>query len=920
MDLSSRELFLAITILGQLLLSAFILANNPHSKVNRSFSITVIGLSLWAFSNMIFGITSDIRLAYWMAILADISVVIVASSFLYFSYFYPKETASSQKILAILEILGVVLILLILVPDFSISGISYSDVQKGLIPGKGRLLFAAYIIVTFTLAFIRLIRSYIRAVGIKKAQLKIVFTSTFVTALISVTTNLLLPLLFDIYAFVFLGPVSTLILISGIVYTIVKHRLFDIRLAFRAGLIRIIEILIFTTVLAFVGTIILRKSTTIWDSELWLSVGLVSTIFVLGFPWLDRWVKAATDRFLFQREFNRRELFNHLGEILTKNIELPELRRELVSVLDQTLRSSTIDFMLLDRAPEDVVQYFKEHQELLVLDELVRYIEQKRISNEHLDRLVEHMRKEEIAVYVPLIASEGLIAIIALGDKKGGGAYTSNDLEALEALMYQAGVAVENAQLYEEVREFNEKLQKEVAEATHDLKIRNKRLSILRSLDQIIMNTLELEPMAQKIVDLVNWEMDFPGAMMVLLSEDKNGKYIHPVALSSAPIYDRALKKLPKPLRDYRLEYGKDPSNLFYKALEERKPVSTDSFKDLFVPPLDLKLAEELQEATKTSHVLVYPLSAKGKPLGAIAFSLDRPFEDLNKDDLELLEAFMDEAGIAIDSVRLYDELKQRNKELEMANERLTELDKMKDELVSVASHELRTPMTAIKSYIWMALNKQKEHLTPELTKYLERAFVSSDRMIELVNDMLSASRLEGGRITLDLQAYDIVPIVEETVEQLIPKAKERGLKLQLDKPEEELPLCVVDQNRFREILFNLIGNSIKYTDKGRIDVTLSAHTKISPDDGKDLKDKVHYVWVEVKDTGRGISKEDMARLFKKFSKLDQGSFTKTAESGGTGLGLYITKGLVELHGGKIWVHSEGEGKGSVFGFSVRVA
>ncbi len=917
---------LFIFLLGAILifnisLGLFVVANNIRAKRNRTFFLLTLFVSLWIIANYL--AEADIENMLLWNRLTFLAIVLLSPAFSYFGYlFIERKDRSTRNVLYVVMLPVIVLAPLTLFTSFVIRGVQdlnafgFYDIEYGI----GYSLFVLYFAINILLALYMLVRRYWLSSGKTREQIKFLLVGLITSLGFASSTNIIYPIVTSTHSLSKFGPLGVSFFLIATTYAIVKHRLMDIRLAFRAGLIRIIEILIFTTILAFVGAIILRKSTTIWDSELWWSVGLVSTIFVLGFPSLDRWVKVATDKFLFQREFNRRELFNHLGEILTKNIELPQLRKELISVLDQTLRSSTIDFMLLDRAPEDIVKYFKEHQELLVLDELVRYIEQKRISNEHLDRLVKHMREEEIAVYVPLIASEGLIAIIALGDKKGGGAYTSNDLEALEALMYQAGVAVENAQLYEEVREFNEKLQKEVTDATHDLKIRNKRLSILRSLDQIIMNTLELEPMAQKIVDLVNWEMDFPGAMMVLLSEDKNGKYIHPTALSSAPIYDRALKKLPKPLRDYRLEYGKDPSNLFYKALEERKPVSTDSFKDLFVPPLDLKLAEELQETTKTSHVLVYPLSAKGKPLGAIAFSLDRPFEDLSKDDLELLEVFMDEAGIAIDSVRLYDELKQRNKELEMANERLTELDKMKDELVSVASHELRTPMTAIKSYIWMALNKQKEHLTPELNKYLERAFISSDRMIELVNDMLSASRLEGGRITLDLQAYDIVPIIEETVEQLVPKAKERGLKLLLDKADGELPLCIVDQNRFREILFNLIGNSVKYTDKGSIDVVLSAHTKISPDDGKDLKDKVHYVWIEVKDTGRGISKEDMDRLFKKFSKLDQGSFTKTAESGGTGLGLYITKGLVELHGGKIWVHSEGEGKGSVFGFSVRVA
>jgi signal transduction histidine kinase len=376
---------------------------------------------------------------------------------------------------------------------------------------------------------------------------------------------------------------------------------------------------------------------------------------------------------------------------------------------------------------------------------------------------------------------------------------------------------------------------------------------------------------------------------------------------------------LPRDLHEYRLPYGEDPSNLFYLTAKDRKPYATDQFKDLYVPPLDLHMAEELQKATHSEYMVVYPLSSKGKILGAIVFNLNRPYNELEKDELDLLEAFTDEAGIGIDSVRLYAEIQERNDELRVANDKLTQLDRMKDELVSIASHELRTPMTAIKSYLWMALNKQSENLNPDLIKYLERAYISSDRMIDLVNDMLSASRLEGGRVELDLQACEVYPILEEVVEQLIPKANEKGLKMELKQETTNFHLGVIDANRIREVLFNIIGNSVKYTDSGSITVTLSEHTKISPDDGTELKGKKNYLWIEVSDTGRGVAKEDMERLFKKFSKLEQESFTKTAETGGTGLGLYITKGLVELHGGKIWVKSEGEGKGSTFGFSVRI-
>jgi len=261
-------------------------------------------------------------------------------------------------------------------------------------------------------------------------------------------------------------------------------------------------------------------------------------------------------------------------------------------------------------------------------------------------------------------------------------------------------------------------------------------------------------------------------------------------------------------------------------------------------------------------------------------------------------------------------ELEKLAQELKIANSELKALDQMKDELVSIASHELRTPATAIKSYLWMALNKQKDNLNEDLVRYISRAYDSSDRLIDLVNDMLSTSRLEGGRVELDLGEHDIVLLTKEYVEELQVKARERGLALSLTVPIEPLPLAVIDEAKYAEIVINLIGNAIKYSDEGSIHVHFELSNNKSP---TEVVNTHTYIWVHITDSGRGIANEDMPRLFKKFGKLEQGSFVRSAEAGGTGLGLYITKELVELHGGKIWVQSE-VGKGSTFSFSLRTA
>jgi signal transduction histidine kinase len=485
--------------------------------------------------------------------------------------------------------------------------------------------------------------------------------------------------------------------------------------------------------------------------------------------------------------------------------------------------------------------------------------------------------------------------------------------------MYQAGTATENALLFKETQDFNVKLQDEVKNATSDLQQRNRRLTVLRKLDNIILNTLDINDLSQKSVDLVSWEMGFNGALLVLIEQEKGKRRLRATALSSTPILTAALKMLPKSLTEYSLPWGLDPSNLYYRSINERKPLTTSDFSDLYVPPLSPKLAKTLQTITHAKYVVVYPLLARDLPLGAISFDIPKPYAELTNDEKELIESFVDELGIAIDNRKLYLELQEKNAELKETNMKLKELDQMKDELVSVASHELRTPLTVIKSYLWMALNKQTGALNEALTRYLERAYQSSDRMIYLVNDMLSASRLEGRRVELNMQSMDIRRVITDVVTGLVTKADEKNLKLYFNPPQGEFPNVMIDEARMIEILTNLVGNAVKYTQQGEIWVELEIRDTASAEDEKNADGGRKYLWVLVKDTGQGISQEDISRLFKKFGKLEQGSYTRTAETGGTGLGLYITKELVKLHGGKIWVESE-VGKGSAFIFSVRLA
>lgn len=237
-------------------------------------------------------------------------------------------------------------------------------------------------------------------------------------------------------------------------------------------------------------------------------------------------------------------------------------------------------------------------------------------------------------------------------------------------------------------------------------------------------------------------------------------------------------------------------------------------------------------------------------------------------------------------------------------NAKLHQLDKLKDDFVSIASHELRTPMTAIRSYAWMALHHADIPLSQKLQKYLTRTLISTERLINLVNDMLNVSRIESGRIEVNPRPFDIQASADDVLTEVGLKANEKMLHLSVLKG--TLPQVFADPDKVHQVLLNLVGNAMKFTpSNGAIIISFFS-------DGKTVE-------TSVKDSGVGISPDDLARLFKKFGRLDN-SYTAAATAGGTGLGLYISKSLVELMKGKIWVRSEGGGKGTTFTFSLPAA
>lgn len=432
-------------------------------------------------------------------------------------------------------------------------------------------------------------------------------------------------------------------------------------------------------------------------------------------------------------------------------------------------------------------------------------------------------------------------------------------------------------------------------------------LEALWRLLKILMANLDFRDVVDKVVNSLLTELGYlnSGYRIVVLSlvDDKAGG-LRRVALSETMEALKAMEVSTIPFEKILIPFSAT-ENLGIKVLKEGKPITTTYWPDILSPPLAPEAALKNQHAAGIKTSMVYPVFAGGKAIGTLIFSMVKAYNDVTEEEKDLLAGFTDLVGLAVQNSKLFTSLQTASEQLQVVNDELQKLDKLKDDFVSVTSHELRTPMTAIRSYAWMALHRADVTLSKTMEKYLVRVLISTERLINLVNDMLNISRIESGRIDIIPEPIDLISLCRDIADEIY-YSKGVDKKIQFSLLEQLIPKVFADPGKLRQVFLNIVGNALKF----------------SPPDGKIIigffsDGKV--VETYIKDEGPGISKEDMSRLFTKFGRLDS-SYVSTSTSGGTGLGLYISKSLVELMHGRIWAKSDGQGRGATFTVSLPVA
>jgi signal transduction histidine kinase len=290
--------------------------------------------------------------------------------------------------------------------------------------------------------------------------------------------------------------------------------------------------------------------------------------------------------------------------------------------------------------------------------------------------------------------------------------------------------------------------------------------------------------------------------------------------------------------------------------------------------------------------LLIVPLLRSDQIIGALVVRRKEPGE-FPEHTVNLLQTFADQSVLAIQNARLFREIEEKSRELADASQH-------KSQFLANMSHELRTPLNAILGYTELMADGAYGEPSEKMLGILKRLEANGRHLLGLINDVLDLSKIEAGQLELELSDYSIQDIAQTVRSTLEPLAADKKLAFKVEMP-PELPPGRGDGRRLTQVLINLVGNAIKFTDAGEVAIRAQAN------DGS--------FYVSVRDTGPGISAADQAKLFQEFQQADNAI---TRKKGGTGLGLAISKRIIEMHGGRIWVESQ-PGQGSTFAFTLPV-
>ena len=468
------------------------------------------------------------------------------------------------------------------------------------------------------------------------------------------------------------------------------------------------------------------------------------------------------------------------------------------------------------------------------------------------------------SVAVPMLRDGKPVGAISVG-KAEAVPFSERQIQLLTIFADQAVIAMENVRLFDEVQARTDDLSKSLQQQTATADV----------LKVISRSAFDLRAVLQTLVESA---ARFCAANQATIIREKDGGFYATESYGYSRGFMNYIQNIP-----IKAERGSASG----RALVEGRVVHIADVKA--DPEYTLVEAQRLGDYRT---ILCVPMLREGAPIGLLVLTRSevQPFTDKQ---IELVTTFADQAAIAIENVRLFDEIQDKSRQLEVASQH-------KSQFLANMSHELRTPLNAILGYTELMADGAYGEPSEKMLGILKRLEANGRHLLGLINDVLDLSKIEAGQLVLELSDYSIQDIAQTVRSTLEPLAADKKLAFKVALA-PELPPGRGDGRRLTQVLINLVGNAIKFTDTGEVAIKAEANNG--------------SFYVAVRDTGPGISAADQAKLFQEFQQADNAI---TKKKGGTGLGLAISKRIIEMHGGKIWVESE-PGQGSTFAFTLPV-
>ncbi len=862
-----------------LFLANIVVASDPSNRTNRLFTLFLIAMAAWGIA--IFGMRDAFPNESLAFAREKVALAVIPFSSVLFYHFILRYTRGDARNKTLLFFYGLAIAAAILAATNQVAtgmAVKFYGFAPELSWAFSVLLVAAY--PPIFLSFARL-TSVTRTEQDPQVRKQLNLLRLGIVALVLGGTSDFIPSLgINIYP---MGILGNLFFVGLATWGLTRYRLMELRLVLRRGLAySAVSSTLFAAYGVSIGVIFLLAGSLSTPAFVMTTVGAIILVGVIIQPVITR-LQAVIDRAFFRERGDRVAGLARLNE-LTKDItDFSAVATGIAETVRKTVQADWVNIVLPEERRGDYVSIASTDSIRTSL-----YLPRRGIAISHLrrNRLVavvaelesdpdsrdgqtsgeaeiKTLREIGAHLLVPMDVGGVLTGVMVLGSRLVGTDYNSEDRGFLVAAADQASIAVENARLYANTR-------READER-----------AAVAELARVVGSTLEIEDVMARCAHQVRAVLKADRVEITRLNEDESSFRIAHVEGTEVQNW----------------ESGTTADTVqahFRAALDHRRGELIDLSSD----DSALFAAGQASHAAGLNSLISVPLISKEKIIGTLNIYSLEP-DAYTPDDLELAQRIGAQVTNAIANSILYEQALQLAEEreararLDAENRELQRINEAKIQFLSMVSHELRTPLTSMMAYADIMKNNKLGNLVEKDITRLDVIRRNGRRLTLLIGDLLDVSRIESGALKLNPSEFDMNEMVSELYESFIPLIDSKKQTIRMELPDEGVG-CFADRDRLGQVVSNLISNASKYSPEST-EIVVNMHAD---------QEMVH---VSVQDNGIGISEEDQKQLFTSFFRADN---KETRAESGTGLGLVIVKGIVEMHRGRIWIESE-YGKGT---------